>query len=131
MTDRQGPLIIIGGHEDKKGDKLILKAVAECIGEGKLVIATVASHEPEGYFDSYRAAFADLGVTNLTELYVNERVETLKEETADPLRDAAGVRSEEHTSELQSLMRNSYAVFCLQKKKQKKQKSLQKTKVQS
>src|SRR3546814_10913793 len=25
-------------------------------------------------------------------------------------------RSEEHTSELQSLMRNSYAVFCLQKK---------------
>src|SRR3546814_17667895 len=29
-----------------------------------------------------------------------------------------GARSEEHTSELQSLMRNSYAVFCLKKKKQ-------------
>src|SRR3546814_6482875 len=29
----------------------------------------------------------------------------------------AGVRSEEHTSELQSLMRISYAGFCLQKKK--------------
>src|SRR3546814_1169556 len=29
-------------------------------------------------------------------------------------------RSEEHTSELQSLMRNSYAVFCLKKKKQTK-----------
>src|SRR3546814_6666043 len=28
-----------------------------------------------------------------------------------------GDRSEEHTSELQSLMRNSYAVFCLRKKK--------------
>src|SRR3546814_10303946 len=28
-------------------------------------------------------------------------------------------RSEEHTSELQSLMRNSYAVFCLNKKKEK------------
>src|SRR3546814_2674897 len=28
-------------------------------------------------------------------------------------------RSEEHTSELQSLMRTSYAVFCLKKKKQK------------
>src|SRR3546814_3322676 len=27
-----------------------------------------------------------------------------------------GVRSEEHTSELQSLMRSSYAVFCLKKK---------------
>src|SRR3546814_5453895 len=30
-------------------------------------------------------------------------------------------RSEEHTSELQSLMRNSYAVFCLKKKKINKQ----------
>src|SRR3546814_6610588 len=30
-----------------------------------------------------------------------------------------GSRSEEHTSELQSLMRSSYAVFCLKKKKQK------------
>src|SRR3546814_2468617 len=29
-----------------------------------------------------------------------------------------GGRSEEHTSELQSLMRNSYDVFCLNKKKQ-------------
>src|SRR3546814_6984736 len=31
-----------------------------------------------------------------------------------------GNRSEEHTSELQSLMRISYAVFCLKKKKKKK-----------
>src|SRR3546814_5329957 len=31
--------------------------------------------------------------------------------------DAKGTRSEEHTSELQSLMRISYAVFCLKKKK--------------
>src|SRR3546814_3208924 len=29
----------------------------------------------------------------------------------------AQIRSEEHTSEIQSLMRNSYAVFCLKKKK--------------
>src|SRR3546814_10610318 len=32
----------------------------------------------------------------------------------------AATRSEEHTSELQSLMRISYAVFCLKKKKQTK-----------
>src|SRR3546814_4745064 len=31
--------------------------------------------------------------------------------------DDAEDRSEEHTSELQSLMRSSYAVFCLKKKK--------------
>src|SRR3546814_2552374 len=32
------------------------------------------------------------------------------------LREALAARSEEHTSELQSLMRISYAVFCLKKK---------------
>src|SRR3546814_10283950 len=32
----------------------------------------------------------------------------------------AEMRSEEHTSELQSLMRISYAVFCLKKKKQQR-----------
>src|SRR3546814_4620870 len=37
-------------------------------------------------------------------------------------------RSEEHTSELQSLMRNSYAVFCLKKKKNHKQTRQTKTK---
>src|SRR3546814_3193486 len=36
-------------------------------------------------------------------------------------RIAAHRRSEEHTSELQSLMRISYAVFCLKKKNKKKQ----------
>src|SRR3546814_8598802 len=41
----------------------------------------------------------------------------------EPAGPAAGgdlaLRSEEHTSELQSLMRISYAVFCLKKKKKK------------
>src|SRR3546814_6562222 len=39
---------------------------------------------------------------------------------AEAMRDGATLiapRSEEHTSELQSLMRTSYAVFCLKKKK--------------
>src|SRR3546814_5525927 len=40
----------------------------------------------------------------------------------------AGSRSEEHTSELQSLMRISYAVFCLKKKNKNKSKQKSKTK---
>src|SRR3546814_8185540 len=39
--------------------------------------------------------------------------------TASGIRADCLSRSEEHTSELQSLMRISYAVFCLQKKKQR------------
>src|SRR3546814_8654033 len=38
-------------------------------------------------------------------------------EVADPYHWLENDRSEEHTSELQSLMRISYAVFCLKKKK--------------
>src|SRR3546814_7036807 len=39
-----------------------------------------------------------------------------------PNKDQPNTRSEEHTSELQSLMRISYAVFCLKKKKNNKHK---------
>src|SRR3546814_6279442 len=48
------------------------------------------------------------------------RVEVVVERILDGLRDGRGrfdvTRSEEHTSELQSLMRTSSAVFCLKKK---------------
>jgi len=90
MSIRPGPLILIGGHEDKEGKRVILKEVARRI-DGKLVIATVASHEPEGYFEAYKAAFADLGVTDLVELYVQERPETLSDETLAALEGASGV----------------------------------------
>src|SRR3546814_2971317 len=40
-----------------------------------------------------------------------------EEKANPPKRGRAGTRSEEHTSELQSLMRISYAVFCLKKKR--------------
>src|SRR3546814_1284266 len=47
----------------------------------------------------------------------DERALPVAEPHALPVGDAE--RSEEHTSELQSLMRISYAVFCLKKKKNK------------
>src|SRR3546814_10095206 len=50
-----------------------------------------------------------------------EEVENPKTSSASRL--ALAIRSEEHTSELQSLMRISYAVFCLKKKKKKNAKT--------
>src|SRR3546814_8304128 len=65
--------------------------------------AAMADHQPR-LRTQHREMVADrLGVRR-TDADVDER-------------DAAAIRSEEHTSELQSLMRISYAVFCLKKKK--------------
>src|SRR3546814_7343942 len=59
------------------------------------------------------------------------REETFEESIELARRFAArGLRSEEHTSELQSLMRISYAVFCLKKKKTHETKQKTKTKKQ-
>lgn len=86
-----GPLLIIGGHEDKDGDRKILNTLAQLVAGGRLVIATIASKEPEGYFDSYRQAFAGLGLTDLVELYVEERSDSGRREALDLLDGAAGV----------------------------------------
>src|SRR3546814_9531262 len=52
-----------------------------------------------------------------SEVYRNVRCRSLLPLSHAPVDTITSVRSEEHTSELQSLMRISYAVFCLKKKK--------------
>ena len=91
MADRSGPLLIIGGHEDKENDRVILSELARLLGGGRLVIATVASKEPDGYFEAYREAFEALGVTDLVELYVHERSDSSSREATQKLEGAAGV----------------------------------------
>src|SRR3546814_8219919 len=49
----------------------------------------------------------------------NRGAVTIADVNRDNYASDTDARSEEHTSELQSLMRISYAVFCLKKKKQK------------
>src|SRR3546814_8848949 len=64
-------------------------------------------------------------ITNLktqTEVALSQSrsVEQYREILYSNLEEYERMRSEEHTSELQSLMRISYAVFCLKKKKKQK-----------
>lgn len=94
MAERkEGCLIIIGGHEDRdpRGRRQILREVARHVRGGKLVLATVASHQPEGYFAEYEKAFADLDVGELVELYVEDRCEAHDRDKLAVLDDAAGI----------------------------------------
>src|SRR3546814_6581102 len=80
------------------------------------------SYELGGAFEILDAVgTADIYDVSLTYPLIRQRSHNLflrgfvdRKELTDELR----IRSEEHTSELQSLMRISYAVFCLKKKKQ-------------
>src|SRR3546814_8841510 len=92
--------------------------------DGPIGAARVAFHESTGYllnptYEQLKASSLDMVVAGTSEAVLMVESEA-KELTEDQMLGAV-LRSEEHTSELQSLMRTSYAVFCL-KNKQKKYK---------
>src|SRR3546814_5086779 len=74
------------------------------VDDGDHVASVARVDQAEGDPDGHDADTADVEVIDAS---------------ATP--EVNGERSEEHTSELQSLMRISYAVFCLKKKKEQKQ----------
>lgn len=88
---KHGALIAIGGGEDKTGEREILREVASRVNGAPLVLATIASHEPEGYLEAYHRAFEDLGVGELRELYLNERSEANDEAKLALLEGAGGI----------------------------------------
>ncbi len=71
----QGTLLIVGGHEDKQGDRLILRALADRCGDGALVVVTVASDLPDEVWADYEPVFRDLGVRDVRHLHVTSRGE--------------------------------------------------------
>src|SRR3546814_10886510 len=105
-TGRLAPInsIYMMAHSGARGSQAQMKQLAGMRGlmakpSGEIIETPIISNFKEGltvleYFNSTHGARKGLADTAL--------------KTAN--------RSEEHTSELQSLMRNSYAVFCLKKK---------------
>src|SRR3546814_10024808 len=97
-----------------------------CLSTGAHYLDT-ANYEPrdEAKFEyhwqwAYRDRFRDAGLMALLGSGFDPGVTSvfttwLRKHHFDRI-DTLDIRSEEHTSELQSLMRNSYAVFCLKKK---------------
>src|SRR3546814_2365750 len=83
-----------------------------------LGVATSFGWLPSHAWPLTGAAIAIAALLDLLRLRRRATPEVVREmPEALPIGIERAVRSEEHTSELQSLMRISYAVFCLKKKK--------------
>src|SRR3546814_8269648 len=94
-------------------DPIATARIEELIHElkGRYAIVIVTHNMQQAARVSQRTAFFHLGTLveygSTSDIFTNPREDRTKDYIT---------RSEEHTSELQSLMRNTYAVFCLEKK---------------
>src|SRR3546814_2164752 len=103
----------ISGHSDMVGGMLVVgdnAGLAE-----KLTFLQNAVGAIAGPFDSFLALRGVKTLALRMQRHCENALQLAQWLQAHP--KIARVRSEEHTSELQSLMRISYAVFCLKKKK--------------
>ena len=85
-----GNLIIIGGAEDKEGDKEILKRVAKYIDpeKEKLIIATIATEYPEKSYQNYKNVFSNLGIKNIDKLDISTREDAFNQENVELINTA-------------------------------------------
>ncbi|WP_375770425.1 cyanophycinase [Archangium gephyra] len=72
-----GRLIIIGGHEDRENDRLILRQVTDCAKRGRVVVCTVASDVPQELWKTYERAFRELGCSDVVHLDIERRADLL------------------------------------------------------
>src|SRR3546814_3185351 len=115
------PLLLAASDRDPELHKLVMAMIEERRRPVRTVLQLAQLRGEIG-----RDADLDVAVAVIIGPFVQrrmiDRVEVTDEFAAAVIRYAvddlrATARSEEHTSELQSLMRISYAVFCLKKKK--------------
>lgn len=83
-----GTLIIVGGNEDKTGDLTILKEIAKKAGNGKLIVATVASEIPMDVWSTYLRIFKNLGVHTIQHLNISQPEEARSIDVDELFKDA-------------------------------------------
>src|SRR3546814_1380965 len=106
---------------------LFRSRVATAAAENKIIAVIAGEHVVASTTDEAVAPFTADGVQGMARRqrravhdhpFVGSDIVATAEHAVTAETDHGIGRSEEHTSELQSLMRISYAVFCLKKKKQ-------------
>jgi len=86
-----GRLLIIGGREDKEGEREILRRLVEIVDGRRMVLVTLASTEGDAQWGEYREVFRDLGLTNLVRLHAETREELMDGHADKALEGAQGV----------------------------------------
>ena len=86
-----GTLVVIGGHEDREGEKVVLREVVRKAGKRKVAVVTAASEEPDEMFGIYEKAFGDLGVKEVVQVDARTREDALNEKAAEPVKTAGCV----------------------------------------
>ena len=87
----KGRLLIIGGHEDKVGGRIVLRELARLIGNGKLVVATLASEQPAEQWGEYDRTLRGIGIRHLYHLQIESRADAQSPRAIGILDDATGV----------------------------------------
>jgi len=86
----RGPLVAIGGAEDKTQETAILKRVVAFSGKSAPIVAviTTASAIPDEVFAGYAAAFTSLGAAEVLDVRIRDRGDAAKDTFVDMIRRA-------------------------------------------
>ncbi len=87
----KGHLFIIGGAEDKTGQKEILREVVRLTDGGRVAVMTTATGHPEEAGRDYERLFSDLGAREVEMVRIDTRREAEGQEAARALRRADAV----------------------------------------
>lgn len=88
-----GNLVIIGGAEDKTGDRVILNKFLELADSSNslITIMTVATAHPEETGRIYEKSFAELGAPRVEVLHLNARAQAFDKRVEDLLANSTGI----------------------------------------
>jgi cyanophycinase len=93
VNGAKGKLVIIGGGEDKEGDRTILKEFVRLAGGSKarIVVMTVATDEPQEAGAEYKRVFKKLGAEDVQVVDVSARKDVHDEKALKMIEQATGI----------------------------------------
>lgn len=89
----QGPLVIIGGAEDKEGDCLVLREFVRRAGgiKANIAVLTAATTAPREVGDTYIRVFREIGAEEVQVIDTEHPEDGDRQEAVDKMQQATGI----------------------------------------